>query len=245
MKRVTKRGVVLMSIIALVSVMALVAIGQAPDRGERGARGPGGQGMREGRAAAGAITPDDFVKRVKDRLDVTEEQAEQIKKIYTEAQVTIDEINTELREVTKKRNEAIGEVLGEEKARQAFSLLRSRTQGESGGRDRTQMSGRGGSAGMMMLRGRMAEELELTEEQKTKIKEIGQTTMEAMKSAQEKSSEDTKALLSPEQLKKYEEMTARFQHGGERTGKGERGQKSGEKSDKGQRGQKGKKGQEK
>ena len=244
MKRKVTRGLILGIVVALVVAMAIVAVAQQATRGDRperqfGTAGRGGGqdfGMRaqSGEAVASAL---------KERVGITEEQAVKIEKLYDETQVSIDEITEELRNVTRKRTEGIAEILGPEKAQQSRGLLSRGMVGMAGMEGRGQMSF-GGDAfrGQVesLIMGRIAEGLQLTDEQKAKAKQIEEAKAEKIKAANDKALEEFKAILTSEQLEQYDAFMSRIERGGGGAAPGERGERApGMRGDRGERPQRG------
>ena len=214
MKKVTTHGLMVTTFILLASVLALVAFGQSPERGEHKMKSPEQKEWHARGAGPSSLSGEELIEKLKNKVDISNQEAEQIKSVYNETQVTLDEINEELRSVMKKRNDTITEILGPEKSRKALSIL-FQTWRSGRGTERPFSSGRQGQVAMK-IRGRIADDLGLTDEQKSKIKEIEDARGQAIKDINVNAQEDIKTLLTPEQLETYNQFHERLQRGKDR-----------------------------
>ena len=200
MKRYTKRRLVGASLIVLMIATCLVVWAKPQSQGE-------GKGQKQKQMKGNvfqAKTGDAFVEHLRKSVDLTDEEAAKIKKIYDDSQVTINEVREELKSVMTQRHEAINEILGKERTQELKKSAKKKSKERMG-------PGRPGPKSLIdRLRGKIAKELELTDEQQKQIKELRAESMKSIKKAikevNDKTDESLKTILTKEQQAKLAEL---------------------------------------
>lgn len=195
----------LLALLTLAACSALVA--QPGPGGPRGGRGPDGPAGPRGGAMlqAGALPTTGIVTMLKNRADITEEQASKIAAIM---ETTREDVMNVL---TPEQREKL------DKLQERGQGIRERAQERDANRDemRERQQERVQVVAEHMRMWRAAQLVDLTDEQKAKVREIQKATQEKAKALQDelkpkmdeihkKAQDDLRALLTDEQKTKFD-----------------------------------------